>query len=463
MPESEYRRALDSLYRRRRFGMRPGLEVVTALLRELGDPQQSFRALHVTGSKGKGSVSAMAASALRGTGRRTGRFTSPHLVSFRERIEVDGAPIPTSGVVEGLRAVEDASERLERSGQVDRAPTFFEAVTVLAFDWFRRQRVEQAVVEVGIGGRLDSTNVLRSAVGVVTTVELEHVEILGPTVADIAREKAGILHRGLTGVVGTLPPAALEEVRRRARAEGVPLWELGREIHVDGRELEPAGQRFTVRTPHGAVSLLLPFLGSFQPANAALAIAAVQRFGEAEGLLLDPDTIRRGLEATRWRGRMERVARKPDLYLDAAHTPESAQAVADSFAEISPFLDPGENALLFGCLGDKPVERILDRLAPLARTLVAVTPASERSTPAAEVARRAVGLFPMCVTAGSVRDGLALARSATASGGFTLVTGSDYLVGEVLRLVEGGGEDEPDLSDPVRAPLDGKGRTSGEP
>ena len=203
-----YRRTLERLFERRRFGLRPGLEVERALLRALGEPARRFPAVHVTGSKGKGSVATMAAAILTAHGLRTGLFTSPHLASYRERIRLDGREISAAEVVTGLERVEQAGERLMRSRTIDREPTFFEATTALAFDWFARQGVDAAVVEVGIGGRLDATNVLDSRVGVLTTVELEHTDLLGPTLEAIATEKAGILHRGLAGVLGELPADA---------------------------------------------------------------------------------------------------------------------------------------------------------------------------------------------------------------------------------------------------------------
>ena len=451
MSDQPYRATLDRLVARRRFGLKPGLEAIRAVLAELGNPERSFRSVHVTGSKGKGSVASMAASILTASGRRTGLFTSPHLRSFRERIRVDGEPIPPAAVVDGVARIEAASDALRSRGALERELTFFEVATALAFDHFRAKAVDAAVVEVGIGGRLDSTNVLDSAVGVLTTVELEHTEILGPTVGDIAREKAGILHRGMIGILGRLPPAALVEVERAADAVGVPLWHLGKEIDVTDRELTPRGQRFTVRTPRRTLERLsIPLFGNFQPGNAALAVAAAEAFLRASGAELPETAIRRGLSKAAWPGRLERVARRPDLWVDVAHTPESALALAQSLAEIAPFATPEENVVVFGCLADKNADGIFDALSELAQTVVVTSVRSERTARPEELRRRAVGRFRRVVVAPSVSDALPLARAATGTDGFTLVTGSDYLVGEVLELVEGTSRDEPDLSDPGR-------------
>ena len=452
MKHEEYQRTLDELFRRRRFGIRPGLETVQALLEGIGHPERKFPAIHVTGSKGKGSTAVMAQSVMTAHGLRTGLFTSPHLVTFRERARVDGRMIPRSAVVKGLRRLEALALDLESSGGIERAPTFFEVTTVLAFDWFAQEQVDAAVVEVGIGGRLDSTNVLDARVGVVTTIELEHTDLLGPDLASIAREKAGIFHPGMTGVVGELPDEARTVVEATTRQLGVPLWHSEKEVHVEDRTLSAEGQSFSVRVPGRTFSnLSLPLLGRFQPTNAALAVAAVTRFALMQGLTLEEEKVASGLACVRWPGRLERVAKRPELFYDVAHTPESAIMVAQSLAEISPLANPEESAIVFGCLREKEAGRILDALSPLARTLVVVPVRSDRSARPADLRVAAAGRFPRIVEARSASEGLALARAGTGPDGFTLVVGSDYLIGELLRGTEG--DDEPDLSDPgVSAP-----------
>ena len=447
MTQDEYRAALDELFRRRRFGIRPGLETIQALLAGLDHPQRRFPALHVTGSKGKGSTAVMAQSILTAHGLRTGLFTSPHLVTYRERAQVDGKPIPRAAVVEGLRRVEAAAREAEAAGTIDRAPTFFEVTTALAFDWFAREKVDAAVVEVGIGGRLDSTNVLDSRVGVITTIELEHTELLGPDLASIAREKSGIFHPGMTGVVGELPAEARAVVEATASRVGVPLWHFDKEVRVEHRTLSEDGQTFSVRLPGRSYpDLFVPLLGRFQPTNAGLAVAAAERLTAAMGRTLMPEKVAEGLAHVRWPGRLERVAKRPELFYDVAHTPESARAIAQSLAEIAPLADPAESAIVFGCLREKDAGRMLDALSPLARTLVVVPLRSDRGAPPSELRVAAGGRFPRIVEARSAREGLAVARAGTGRDGFTLVVGSDYLIGELLRSEED--RDEPDLSDP---------------
>jgi len=441
-----YRATLESLYQRRRFGLRPGLDVIRALLDALGHPERAYPAVHVTGSKGKGSVAAMTQAILSANGLRTGLFTSPHLVSYRERVRVGEQTIDPEAVVAGVGRIDAAATALEAAGRIDRSPTFFEVTTALAFDWFAREHVDAAVVEVGIGGRLDATNVLDTRVGVVTTIEAEHTDVLGPTLSAIAFEKSGIFHAGMTGVVGELPDEAMSVVEKEAARTGVPLWRLGAEVRQTNRTLAESGQSFSVRLPGETWDRLeIPLLGRFQPGNAAIALAAARRFADSIRRPLAEESVRSGLAHVRWRARLERIARRPDLYYDVAHTPESAKAVAQSLAEIAPLAEPSTNAVVFGCLTGKDVPHILDSFALLAHTLVVVPVRSERSLPASEIRAAAAGRFPRIVEAPSAAEGVRLGRLATGTDGLTLVAGSDYLIGELLR---GTVDDEPDLSDP---------------
>ncbi len=450
MARDPYCATLDRLFRLRRFGMRPGLEVTRSLLEALGNPQRAFPAVHITGSKGKGSVAAMTQAILAKDGLTVGLFTSPHLASYRERIRVGGRRIPREAVVAGIERIDALATTLERERRIDRAPTFFEVTTALALDWCRAQKVDAAVVEVGIGGRLDATNVLESRVGVLTTVELEHTDVLGNSLAAIAREKSGILHAGMTGAVGELGPEAAPVVEAEARRLGVPLWHLGSEVRVTDRELYEDGQRISVRLPGRTVAdLRLPLVGRFQPGNAALAGAAARRCAEALGRTLDDERSRAWLAAGRWPGRLERVLRRPETYYDVAHTPESARAVAQSLAELSPLAEPAECAILFGSLQGKDVPRILDAFSPLAKTIVVVPVRSERGLSTSALRVAALGRFPRIVEAPSAAVGLRLAHRSERTGTTTIVFGSDYLIGELVR---GKDDDEPDLSDPGVGP-----------
>jgi dihydrofolate synthase/folylpolyglutamate synthase len=444
-----YRTALEELFRLRRFGLVPSLETIRTLLTELGSPEERFPSVHITGSKGKGSVAAMTAAILTGHGYRTGLYTSPHLLRYRERARVDGVEISPREVVEGLRRVERAVRALERRGALERTPTFFETTTALAFDWFARSKVTAAVVEVGIGGRWDATNVLRSRVGIVTTLELEHTEILGPTLEAIATEKAGIFHPGMKGALGHLPPVGRRIIERVADRHGIGLWHLEEEITVADRVATPRDQRFVVGWPKGnSLAVTLPLIGRFQSGNAAMAVAAASLFLSGDGASLRGPATRRALAKVRWRGRMERMSRRPPTYFDVAHTPESAIAVAESVAEVEPFADAETSAIVFGCLEGKDADGLFSALSGLARTVILVPVRSQRGRSTASLRPLATAHFPRVVLAPSATDGLALGRLTVGPSGVLLAVGSDYLIGELLRAVEPGAEEEPDLSDP---------------
>ncbi|MCI4363230.1 MAG: bifunctional folylpolyglutamate synthase/dihydrofolate synthase [Thermoplasmata archaeon] len=448
-----YRAALERLYHRRRFGLRPGLEVIRALLAELGEPQRKWKAIHVTGSKGKGSVAAMAASILSVSAGPTGLYTSPHLQSYRERIQVDGTPIDVPTLLQGLERVESAAERVRLGYPELHEPTFFEVTTAVAFDHFARAGVAAAVVEVGIGGRWDATNVLEAPVGVVSSIELEHTDILGPTLTHIAHEKAGIFHPGMRGVLGEQKPGPAEAVAREASALGVPIWRLGREIMVSERELGPRSQTFNVRTPRGErTGVRIPLYGPVQASNAALAIAAAELFLEALGKRIPDAELRRALRGVRWRGRLEALPGRPRLFADVAHTPESVRAVCTALGELLPMMDPTENALLFGCVRGKAAGAMLETLREVASTLILVPVRSERSEDPKALLHEARGRFSRTVLAPTFSEGLRLLRASVAPQGLGLVVGSDYLVGELLNEVEGADPNEPDLSDPLLAP-----------
>ena len=446
-----YEEALEYLWGLKRLGARPGPELTEAVLRALGDPHRKFRALHVTGSKGKGSVSAMVAAVLTSAGYRTGLYTSPHLLTYRERAQVDGVSATPKEVVEGLSRVRRALERLSRSGDLSREATFFEVTTAWAFDLFARRNVEVAVVEVGLGGRLDATNVLNAPVCVITSLELEHTEILGPTLTDIAREKSGILHRGAWAITGVSEGEGFEELRRQALKLGVPLWALGREVRLDGRRVDPDRQTLDVTTPEGEHrGLSLPLLGTFQARNAALAVAGLDLFHRVGGLPVPEEAYHRGLGSVRWPGRLQRLGEDPPFYLDATHTPESAREVALSLKELHPRTDPAASVVVFSCLEDKRAGETLEALRPLAETALVFPLRSDRAAPLERLRREAHRRYPRVMALPSVAEALAWGHRLVRPGGLLLAAGGVYLAGAVLEQVGPSPHEGPDLADPAR-------------
>ena len=450
MSDDIYRESLAHLYQLRRFGAQPGLDIMQGLLEAMDHPELRFPTVHVAGSKGKGSVSALTAGILTAAGFRTGLFTSPHLQSYRERIQIDRHPIDPGAVVHGIDRIRALAVSLAGTGRIPRPPTFFEVTTALAFEWFAHEHVDVAVIEVGLGGRLDATNVLPAKVGVITTIELEHTEVLGPTLTHVAHEKAGILHPGMHLVLGEGKEEPLREITRVAGTQGVPIWRLDKELRLSNRVLSAHGQRMDIATPHRElIGVEIPLLGNFQARNATLAVAAADLFAQSVDRPLSEEEIRKGLRSIEWRGRLELAAQRPPLFLDVAHTPESARAVAQSLAELFPFAEPESSALLFGCLQGKRFDQMFESLSLLARTIVIAPIRSDRSANVEEIRRAARPLFPRVVVARSASEGLQLARAATRAEGYTVALGSDYLVGELLNALEGTPADEPDLSDPA--------------
>jgi dihydrofolate synthase/folylpolyglutamate synthase len=403
-------------------GMRPGLARIEGLLAALGNPERRYELVQVGGTNGKGSVAAMVAATLRAAGRRVGLYTSPHLVSFRERIRVDGAAIAEDAVADGVEALGTLVARLNA--------TMFEATTALALDHFAREAVDVAVLEVGLGGRLDATTVGTPRVTVVTRIDLDHQAHLGSTLPEIAAEKAAIIRAGAAVIARQLPEAEAV-VERRAREVGVSLWREGRELRVEVAEATLQGQRITCRGPDFTLEdLRLPLLGTFQPGNALAAVAAARLLGA-------PDrAIRDGLDRVRWPGRFQVVGRDPHLVLDGAHNPGAAAALVHSLRALF-----GEAPVTFvvGVSGDKDARGILAALAPLARRVILTAAANRRAADPESLRASVPDAVPVVVVAGTLEEALRVALGP-GHGPIVCVTGSLFLVGDVLRRLRGGAD-----------------------
>lgn len=415
-----------------RFGMRPGLERIRLLLAACGDPQRSFRCIHVAGTNGKGSVCAMTESVLRAAGLRTGLYTSPHLFSFRERIRCLGEPI-------GMEEADAlAAELIPAATQIAAGPagppTWFEFMTAMAFLRFARAGVDCAVVETGLGGRLDATRPVEAPVAAIVSVGLEHAEILGGTVAAIAAEKAGIIAEGASVVCGEMGEEAFEAIRRRAAERGAAVLRVGDGVRFSVLREGPEGSVVDVRGPWGLRGPLpLPLAGRHQAANCAVAVALVEALRE-RGETIAPEAVARGIEATRWPGRIEIVRRAPLTVVDCAHNPDGARAAAAAVRGLFPGL---RWALVLGLLRDKDAGGICDALAPLAAELFTTAVPSARTADAAALAalcRARTGR--RAVPAAGPAEALARAERAVASGAAdgVLVAGSIYLAGEAMKL-----------------------------
>lgn len=414
------------LDRQRRFGWKFGLGPMRRALARLGHPERSLPAVVIAGSKGKGSTAAILESILLAAGHRPGLYTSPHLVSVRERIRAGGEEIGARAF--GLRI----GELRERLGPRARL-THFEWLTLAGIQHFARVRARPAILEIGLGGRLDAVNAVDGALTIVTGIEREHVELLGTRLGAIAAEKAGIMRPGVPCVIGAVRPAARAVLAAcAARAGARPVW-LEREASWRVRGHDPRGLRLDLTTTGGTRrGLRLGLLGRHQAHNAALAVLAVQQL-RGQGWPIPESAVRRGLATARWAGRCDYRPGRPGLLLDGAHTEGSARALADLLAEVF----PGRRiALVFGALRDKNCAAMTAALFPRAAAVLLVRPPEERGLEPEELLRRVPReLRGRCRPASAAAAALAAARDDAGPGGLVVVSGSLFLVGEVLATL----------------------------
>ncbi len=395
-------------------GMRPGLERIEALLAAIGNPERAFRIVQVGGTNGKGSISAMLAAILEAAGHRVGLYTSPHLCDFRERIRVNGTPISEADVVDGVEAIGTLVSRLDA--------TMFEAATALGLDHFARQGAEIAVLEVGLGGRLDATTVGEPVVEILSRIDYDHEAYLGGTLAQIAAEKAAIIRSGVAFAAQQQPDVE-EVLRRRAAEVGVPLAFEGRDLHVTARDFTLDGQRLDLAGPGWRLEdVRCRLLGVFQPGNVLLAAAAARELGAPE------EAIRRGLATVDWPGRFQIFLRDPIVILDGAHNPGGARALA---ASLRAYFPDRALTLVIGISSDKDQAGILAALAPLASRVILTAYRSPRSAPPAALRALLPPGEARIEVASSLPEALSLARAEPRTP-VICVAGSLYLVGEAL-------------------------------
>jgi dihydrofolate synthase/folylpolyglutamate synthase len=412
---------------------RPGdlkLDRMRELLHRLGDPHLDFKSVHVAGSKGKGSTCAMLESVLRHAGYRTGLFTSPHLTDARERIQVDNQPITPDELVAVAQVVRPVVEAMERE---DQSPTFFEVTTALGFSHFARQKVEIAVVEVGLGGQFDATNVLTPLVSVITSISLDHTAILGETVEKIAFEKAGIIKPGvpaISGVVALGPGGIIERV---AAERDAPLLQSGRDFdgafhlsRVAGDGTITPGYVRLMRGANISPPYELHLLGAHQDQNAATALATIDVL-RARGVAIPDTAIARGLAGVVWPARLEVLPTRPLSVLDCAHNVASAEALAIALRDAFP---PMPKSLIFAASNDKDAGGMFHVLAPHFERFFLTRSESPRAILPEELAR----LLPQESDFACLErpiDAWEAARSATPADGLIVVAGSVYLAGEL--------------------------------
>lgn len=422
----EHSGVLGWLFEQETLGIKFGLENVTKLLHHLGNPHQKFRALHIAGTNGKGSVSAMSASVLNEAGYVTGLYTSPHLVDFEERIQVNGKCIPKQKM---LRLAEEVREYAERTAGPETRLTFFELTTAMAFAHFADCGVEEAVVEVGMGGRLDATNVITPDCSVITSISLEHTQYLGNTIAAIAGEKAGIIKAGVPVITIDQSKEALDVFRRVSKEKGSALKVVGKDTSYEVLSSDLEGNEVYIEELGS--SFHIPLLGSYQARNCALACGALSEL-MARGVYIPDEAFDNGLKKVRWPGRLDVVSRDPTVIFDVSHTPEGAAVVSKEITRLV-----GEKVVLvLGVLNDKDLDMISSSFGSISKMAVATAPMTKRAYSSAAVANALRQHCPVVEEVDGVAKALERAKSLAGREDTILVTGSLYTIGEAMRWMD---------------------------
>jgi dihydrofolate synthase/folylpolyglutamate synthase len=446
---------------RRKFS----LDEIGALLNALGNPQRTFPSVLIAGTNGKGSTAATLAAILSASGLRTGLYTSPHLARPNERIRIDGVDISDDDFAERFFRVRSASRKLVEDGKLAQLPSYFETLTAMAFLQFAEPAIEVAVLEVGMGGRLDATNIVDPILSIITDISLDHMEWLGPTITDIAREKAGILRKG--GTLITLPqhPEAsqvLGEVASSLSVLGVSAVPYMPPMAPGGHDAQSSGENslggsYPVEALGQTIEVASPLRGSHQHRNVALAVAAAVELAISHGFPITATSIAHGVRSTRWPARLECITienpdthKRTEFILDVAHNPAGAWALRAGLRELIP--DEQLGTLVFSCLRDKPVLEIAQILFPIFNEVIFAPIMSTRATHMPDLLAAAAATNTPSFAASSISQAvdLAFVRSAAPRAGKTIVVaGSVYLVGEarshlLARIAQSAAPNQPE-------------------
>jgi dihydrofolate synthase / folylpolyglutamate synthase len=426
MPTDAYTACLDAMFGMRRFGIILGLSTIKNILKGLGNPQARFTAIHIAGTNGKGSIASALATILRQAGYHVGLYTSPHLIRFNERICVDGVPIADDRVVAAWEAVKAVHHG-------DREPTFFEFSTAMAFYEFGRRRVDYAVIETGMGGRMDATNVVTPILSIITNISLEHRRYLGKTIAAIAGEKAGIIKPGIPVVTGVSQKSARAVVMKTAADRSAPLYVKGRDFRV---RRTGSDRFFYAGIDHRWTNMRTGLMGSHQVDNASLTLAACEIIMRHQDRL-SRKHIQSGLIQNRWPGRLEVISRKPYVILDGAHNLMAARRLGRFLKESL----PGRRiTMVAGILDDKPYRAILKDLVSPCDRLIITRARIDRSLPPEAIEAAARPLIADIEIIADVGDAVRHAIATSGPEDAVCIAGSLYVVGEAKAALERSGE-----------------------
>lgn len=420
-----YQEAMEYLEQLTKFGWNPGLSRIEKLMELLGNPERDYKVIHIGGTNGKGSTSKMIASILQQAGQKVGLFTSPHLHSYTERIQINGRLIPKERVAQLLTALKPLLDGMVEQGYEH--PTEFEVSTALALLYFSQEKVDFAVMEVGMGGIIDSTNVVQPLVAVITNVGMDHMDYLGNTIEEIARVKAGIIKPGCRVVTAADRPEALEIIKNTCREKGVELTIVGQDVLYEVDKLQENGTLFSVQGLKGSYrELFTPLAGVHQAVNGATAVAAIEALSFF-GIEISPEAIRKGLAAARWPGRLEILAENPTVLIDAAHNVDGAKTLRQALENVFHYR---HLVFVLGMLADKEREKVLALLGPLADKIVVTKPNSPRAGRWQEMADMARKYTDKVYMIEDIQQAVEKGLSWAEPEDLLCITGSFYMVAE---------------------------------
>ncbi len=434
-----YQAALDFLYsfvdyetsHQPRSSVNYDLRRMDEILDRLGNPHLSAPTVHIAGTKGKGSTAAMIASVLTASHYRTGLYTSPHLIDLRERMRVDGRLISKAELIRLVNRLKPEVEAVNARANYGRLTTF-EMLTVLGFMFFAEKCVQFQVIEVGLGGRLDATNVVKPEVCVITTLGLDHTDVLGDTLTQIATEKAGIIKLGIPVVSATTEPEATVVLELFSSRNNAPLLKVGQDIICSETGEKNGRQLLEIKGRLGTYEIILPLRGHFQQGNAAVAVGAIEILKE-RGYKIKAENIVEGLRNVRWPGRFQLISLRPAVVVDGAHNPQAAAELRRAVVDFISDIKPRRRVLVIGMSSDKDYPAVADLLAPLFDSVVTTRSKHPRALDPSILAEKFAEHHCKVVTTGSVPEAMELAIKAAHNEGFVCATGSLFLAGEALE------------------------------
>ncbi|OPJ62322.1 bifunctional folylpolyglutamate synthase/dihydrofolate synthase [Clostridium chromiireducens] len=426
-----YNEAMNYITSVGRFGSNYGLERTLRILELLGNPQKKLKLIHIAGTNGKGSTTAMISKMLRGFGYKVGMYTSPYLQEFEERIQINGENINKSVLVKLLEEVKRAIDKVVEEGYEH--PTEFEIITALMFLHFYKEEVDYGVIEVGLGGRLDSTNVLTPIVSVITSISFDHTNILGNNLKDIAKEKAGIIKENKPVILYPQEQEVEEVVSRVAREKNSKVFnvikESGKLIDIN---YEDFNQIVEVETERNTYNINFPLLGEHQILNLAVAINTIEVLCDEEKIEIDRNIIEKSLEDVKWIGRLEVLSKKPSIVIDGAHNIDGIKALRKN---ISKYFKFNKIYLLLGILADKQVKEMIEVITPIAEKVYALTPHSERAELSEDLKKEILNYNPNTIAIENYEEAFSIVLKEAGEQDLILISGSLYMIGDMRRII----------------------------